>query len=199
MSYNSTTDFLALVREAGGEASIARIPGLDYILAAMARAGMFRLHTGQDEPTTNQEETVWLRPASPSWTAEGSVLLWDGDAFVNATPELWAAVLIPTSPVFQSVTTNSANVGVSTSLLAIERATPAGTVLFLPSVVDRLAQPLQIVDWSSDVVEHAITLRPRAGQTIMRNATFSLYSTAAQLAGIGLMPSTDLNGWVIAP
>lgn len=200
MPYSPVTDFLALVRNAGGQASIAEMPGLDYVVAAMARAGLFTLYVGQTAPTSNQSTTAWLRPASPSWTAEGTVWLWNGTTYAPATPLLWNALLDQEAvSAFQSVTTGSGIVAAGTALLAVQRAAPAVTLLSLPSVASRFGGSLQIVDWSTAVANHQVILVPAVGETIMQQAAFELLSTAYQLAGVTLYPSIDLSGWVIAP
>ena len=94
MSYTPSTDFLALLRSTAGGMRTAQMPGLDYVIAAMARAGMFSLSIGQTPPTSNQDETVWLKPALQSWTAEGAVFLWNA-ATLEYEPghhHLWAAL-----------------------------------------------------------------------------------------------------------
>lgn len=202
MSYNPTTDFLGIVRTAYGVTSLGKLPGLDFVIAAMARAGMIRLYTGQMAPTVNQDSTVWLRTSSPSWVAEGAVFLWNAatQAFEAATPELWAAILQPANlMVFQSATVNTTLIAPETSLLAVQRAAPVTTTLLLGPVIQRAGKPLQIVDWSTGVAAHEITLLPAGAETIMQRANFKLYSTADQLQGLTLYPSIDLDGWVIAP
>lgn len=202
MSYAPTIDFLALLRQTAGGVRDARMPGLDYILAALARAGMFQLWTGQTAPTVNQSTTAWLLPSLPSWVAEGTVLLWNvlTNAYEPATPALWNALLLGNSGyVFQSVAAGAGAVAAPTSMLAIQRAAPAATALTLPSIASRGGRALQIVDFSTGVVNHVITVNPAAGATIMQLGAWALLSTADQLAGITLYPSSDLNAWVIAP
>lgn len=96
MSYDPTTDFLGLLRRSGGEVETARAPGLDIVLAALARAGLFKLSVGQVAPITNQATTVWLRPAQPSWTAEGTLWLWNVSTsqYELATPPLFSQLLV---------------------------------------------------------------------------------------------------------
>ena len=201
MSYTPTTDFLALIRQASGGAKLAEMPGLDYVLAAMERAGIINLYVGQSAPIVNQPTTVWLQPAQPSWTAEGVVFLWNAStaAYETATSALWAALLSGASSVFQAVTGNSAIVGPLTTLVAIQRAAPTATTLTLPPIASRFGKRLQITDWSTGIVGHTITLLPSNGSTIMQRASWVLISTADQLSGVDLLPSADLNGWVIAP
>lgn len=201
--YNPITDFLGLVRRVGSSASIASMPGLDFVVSALARAGMFTLWTGQNAPTVNFTTTVWLKPSSPSWVAEGVVYLYNAISaeYEIATPELWDALLSAafSSYSFQSVTGAAGVVSNDTSLLAIQRTAPAATVLQLPSVTNRGGKGLQVVDWSTGIVEHAVIIMPAVGATIMRAASWTLFSTPDQLTGVTLYPSTDLNGWVIAP
>lgn len=204
MSYTPTTDFLALLRQTSGGMRFARTPGLDYLIAGLARAGMFLLWTGAAAPTVNKAITVWLQPAQPSWTAEGAIFLYNtvSEEFEPATPTLWTALFTATAPaptVFQSVIVGAGVVANLTTLLAVLRINPVTTVLTLPSVFTK-SQPLQIVDWSSAVINHEITLEPATGdETIMQLGSFRLLSTADQLAGVTLYPSINLSGWVIAP
>lgn len=204
MSYNPLTDFLALLRLGTGGASVERMPGMDFMLAAMSRAGMFQLATGQDAPAVNQPTTVWLKTALPSWTAEGVVYLWNSDteAYELATMDLWSQLLArATAAVFQSVNAAAANVNADTTLVAIERANPALTVLTLPRLSTRRNQALRVVDWSNPVVQqHNIRVVPfEVGVTIMRRTEFNLWSTPDQLAGATFYPSKDLNAWIITP
>lgn len=95
MSYDPSTDFFALLRQTPGGVRTARVPGLDVAISALARAGFITLFVGQSPPTTNPTTTVWLKPAVPSWTAEGVVFLWDPElsAFAPATPFLWSELI----------------------------------------------------------------------------------------------------------
>lgn len=201
MTYSPLTDFIGLIRNTGGSASVARMPGLDYVVAAMARAGLFRLWTGQSPPTANQATTVWLQPSTPSWVAEGNVFLWDAFAgsYASATPALWDALLTGFDDVLQSVTVAAASVNNATSTLVIQRAGPAATTLTLPNLATRNNRDLVIVDWSTSVVNHVISLVPVAGATIMQRNPYALFSTAEQLQGVTLRPSRLLNAWIIAP
>lgn len=203
MSYDPTTDFLGLLRQLSSGVEQARMPGLDYVVSALARTGLFKLSVGQTPPSVNQPSTVWLKPSQPSWVAEGTVYLWDASAgaYALATSALWAALLTPAGYLFQSATAPSNVVGIGTSLVAVQRSAPTSTALVLPSVANQWAtgRPLKIADWSDTVTNHLITLTPVGGSTIMRQPSWSLLSTVDQLAGITLHASPDLNGWVIAP
>jgi hypothetical protein len=99
MVYNPATDFLGLWRLSGGDVSKMEMPGLDYMLAAFARAGIINLSVSATEPVVNQSITAWLQPAVPSWTAEGGFFLWDAvtSAYLAATPELFLRFLQATA------------------------------------------------------------------------------------------------------
>lgn len=208
MAYNPVTDFLALLRQTSGGVRTERMPGLDYVVAALVRAGLFQVSVGQTAPTANQTTTAWLRPSLPSWVAEGTVFLWNAltTEYEPATPALWSALLGVGSGSgggsaykFQSAAAASNIIVAGTSLLAIQRAAPGATGLTLPTVAAQAGKPIQIVDWSTGVANHVVTIGPVGGATIMQAASFKLLSTAVQLGGVTLYPSPDLNGWVIAP
>lgn len=205
MSYNPITDFLALLRTTAGGVRSERMPGLDFVVSALARAGMITLYVGQTEPVANQATTAWFVPASPSWVAEGVLFLWNVDAgeYQVATPALWTAFFsfIISGYSFQSAPDAVNNVLVGTSLLAIERVAPAATSIILPSLGAQRLQTgaLKIADYSTGVVNHTITVSTADGSTIMQRASLLLYSTADQLAGVELEPCPELNSWIIAP
>jgi hypothetical protein len=206
MSYNPTTDFLALLRNMGSGVRTEQMPGLDYVVAALQRAGLLtNLVIGQTAPSSNQAATPWFQPAIPSWTGEGVLWLWNAAAstYQVATSALWVAFLFQSTSgyVFQNIATNSAAVLAGTTLAAVQRAAPAATAITLPTLANQFAfaRKLQIVDFSTGVVNHTITLTTPDGATIMQQASWQLLSTAVQLAGVMLQPSPDLNSWVIAP
>jgi hypothetical protein len=208
MGYTPTTDFLALLRNTGGGVRTEQMPGLDWVVAALARAGFITLSVSATAPTSNQAATAWFQPASPSWTAEGVLFLWNAttSTYQPATPALWSAYFLPviSGYTFQSVNAANASITAGVTLAAVQRAAPAATALILPTLAAQFAsgKKLQIVDFSTTVVNHVITLTvPElvAPPTIMGQASQQLLSTAAQLAGIMLQPSPDLNAWVIAP
>ena len=97
------------------------------------------------------------------------------------------------------ITTASASVASGTAAIAIQRTAPTATDLTLPAVASRSGVPLHIVDWSSSVVDHTITLTPAGTEKIMQAATWKLFSNPASLGSLTLYPSVTLNGWYIAP
>lgn len=202
MSYNPVTDFLALARLASGAVSFGKMPGMDFVVSAMARAGLFKLYVGQSAPLADQATTVWLKPSVPAWVAEGTVWLWNADTadYELATPALWAQILNPAGGArFQFSQSPAVVISNSTTLFAVGRNNPAATAVQLPSVYNRGGKALQIVDWSTHVAAHQIALTPVNGETVMQRNVFNLVSTADQLSGVTIYPSTDLVGWVVAP
>lgn len=96
MAYHPLTDFIALTRRGPDGVVFERMPGLDYVVAALGRAGLSAIWVGQTAPTANESVTVWVRPANPSWTTEGTVLLWNATslAYEPATPALWSELFV---------------------------------------------------------------------------------------------------------
>lgn len=199
MAYNPATDFLGLLRSTSGGVRTARMPGLDFVLEAMIRAGLLSVSVGQVQPQTNQANIAWFQPAIPSWNGEGTLFLWNGSSYQVATPALWQLFLgaagTGTKP-FQSVATPSAVILSGTGLVAVQRAAPTATALILPNLAGQV-RPLRIVDFSTAVTSHAITLTTPDGATIMQQSAWVLNSNAAQLAVATLFPSPDLNSWVL--
>lgn len=97
------------------------------------------------------------------------------------------------------VTTSSATIAAGTMAVAVQRSAPSTTTLTLPAVADQDGVPLKIADYSTSVTDHQITLTPASGEEIMGLSSWVLYSTAASLAGVTLIPSTTLGGYYIAP
>lgn len=202
MAYAPTTDFLALLRQTSGGIRTESMPGLDYVVAALARAGMFQLSVGQTPPTVNQPITAWLKPSVPSWVAEGMLFLWSAadNQYETATPALWDALLIGVSGfAFQSAPSPANIINAGTSMLAVQRAAPAVTSLTLPPLLLQGTKPIQIVDWSTAVANHVINIGTSDTSSIMKLPAWQLLSNAAQLAGVTLYPVSQLNGWIIAP
>jgi hypothetical protein len=205
MSYNPVTDFLSLVRMSASGAREGEMPGLDYTVLALSRAGLIALVVGPNAPTSNQSSTAWFKPAQPSWSAEGQLFLWNAGVGVYqpATPALWAALFAPAVAgyVFQEITGAGGIVQAGTSLCAVVRSAPSNTTVTLPTIAAQQAsgRKLQIFDFSTGVTLHDIQLVTPDGSTIMQRAQWDIVSTAVQLAGIQLQPCPDLNTWVIAP
>lgn len=169
MSYGATADFLALIRLTAGGARMERMPGLDYVVAAMSRAGMFNLSVGQTAPTESQPNTVWLKPSlGGSWTVESTVYLWDDSvsAYEPATPALWAAMfavgqLFPS--IVQEVTApGPVNVALNANIVRVNQLVSAPIQLILPLASVKTGGVL-IVDWKGDAGANNITVTTTGG------------------------------------
>lgn len=95
MPYNPSSDFVGLWSAISGNVQKAQMPGMDFVVQALARAGLLRLVTSATAPTTNQKTTAWFRPSSPSFASEGTLFLWDINLnmYVPATPELFHTMI----------------------------------------------------------------------------------------------------------
>lgn len=95
MTYNPATDFLALWRNIAGVVSKVEMPGLDYVVAALARTGLITVAVSATAPVANQSTTAWLQTAVPSNSAEGVLNLWNPvtGAYQPATAALFLDLL----------------------------------------------------------------------------------------------------------
>jgi|SRR5580765_1312398 hypothetical protein len=96
MAYNFATDFVGLWRAVTGGVEKGEIPGLDFVVAALARAGILSpLVVSGTPPIVNQDTTAWFRTATPDYAAEGALYLWDSvtTTYLPATPALFLAFL----------------------------------------------------------------------------------------------------------
>lgn len=95
MVFNPATDFLGLWRNIAGNVSKLEMPGLDYVVAALGRAGVITVTVSATAPVANQATTAWLKAAVPSYSAEGALFLWDKvtTAYLAATPALFLQLL----------------------------------------------------------------------------------------------------------
>jgi len=96
-----------------------------------------------------------------------------------------------------TVVTADGAISALTPAVVVQKASPTATALSLPSVVLQNGIPLTIVDWSTGVTAHTITLTPAGAETIMQAPNFTVYSNSAQLGSVTLYPSTTLNGWYV--
>lgn len=95
MTYDPSNDFFALLRQASGGQRFVRSPGMDVVLLALSRAGLFNMEVSATAPTADQASTAWFKPADPSYASEGALYLWNaGDAeYQPATAALFLALL----------------------------------------------------------------------------------------------------------
>ncbi len=118
MAYNYLTDFVGLWRSVTGGVEKAEMPGLDFVVAALGRAGLINLVISGSPPVVNQDTTAWFKPSvsPPDYAAEGVLYLWNGAAYVPATPELFITMLI-----------NSMTVGTFLTIYAVT-GVPSNTI-----------------------------------------------------------------------
>lgn len=170
MSYSATTDFLALLRQTSGGVRTERMPGLDYVVLALARAGIITLSVSQTAPATNQSTTAWFKPAVPSWNAEGALYLWNvvTAQYELATPALWSAFLFVTSSnIVQDVAVaGPAVIAANTTIL---RVMNVGAPVALTMPLSTIKQGAVLVsDWANLAGTNNITIT-RSGADVFPN------------------------------
>lgn len=192
MSYIPTTDFIALLRQTGGGLRMERMPGLDYVVAALARASLFYVWTGLTPPVTNQLRTVWFRPYVPSYAAEGSVWLWSvQDAeYQPATPELWSDVLVPPQPtppeiVQDIVDPGPANVLTDATVVRVNQTIGAPITVVMPLASTKVGGVL-ISDWKGDAGVNNITVTLSGADELPGG--FTSWVIAADIGSLYLRP-----------
>lgn len=136
------------------------MPGLDYVVEALARAGMIALSVSQTAPTVNQAATAWFMPAIPSFSAEGTLFLFNValGAYQPATPALWAAFFSAgASGVVQDVTTaGPVTVQTNASVVRVQNVGAAVALIMPPSV--NMADDVLITDWANHAGANNITI-----------------------------------------
>lgn len=177
MSYTPTTDFLALLRQTGAGVRSERMPGLDYVVSALARAGLITLFAGAAAPIANQSTTVWFRPSVPSWTTEGTVFLWNAaiGAYAPATPVLWSYLFLALSQggvTVQDVTTvGPVTILAGASVVRVQNvAAPVALVVPLSATKQG---PVLISDWANLAGTNNITIS-RSGADVFPNGATTL-------------------------
>lgn len=140
-----------------------------------------------------------LDPTPFSSAANTIVAVWDA---VSQSWKQTTVLALQTSAAVGEpvvVTASSAAIAAGTGAVAVNRSAPSATALSLPTVAAQAGLPLRIFDWSTSVTDHTITLTPSGSEKIMRQSTWPIYSNAASLGGVMLIPSNTLGGWYIAP
>lgn len=174
MSYATATDLLALIRQTSGGQRVARMPGLDYIVVALARAGFFQIFVGQSAPVANQATTLWFQPNINSWLIEGTVWLWNATAaqYQPATPSLWSALLFssPAAAIVQDVTT-AGPVTVETIANVVRVQNVGAPVTLLMPLSTTVLNPVLISDWANHAGTNNILITLSGSDTFPLNAT----------------------------
>ncbi len=176
MSYDPLTDFMALLRSTNGGLRFERMPGLDYTVYALARAGMITLAVSAVAPTVNQAATAWFRPATPSWAAEGTLFLWNADAanYEPATPALWSALFTAflLAPVTQDITEpGPANVSAAANVVRVNQTVDALITLIVPLSSAKIGSVL-ISDWKGNAGTYRIRVQLSGADVFPGGFTF---------------------------
>lgn len=170
MSYAPTTDFLALLRQTSGGVRTERMPGLDYVVAALARTGMIALAVGQTAPIVNQSTTAWFKSAIPSWSAEGALYLWNATTiqYELATPALWSSFFTATfAEIVQDViTVGPVNVQANATVVRVQNV-GAPVALVMPLAASKQG-PVLVSDWANLAGTNNITIS-RSGADVFPN------------------------------
>lgn len=203
MPYSPTADFLGLMRQQVDGVSLERMPGLDYVVAALARAGLIKVFIGQSAPMTNRPVTAWFKPALPSWTAEGTLFLWDANAgaYALATPLLWTSLLLAVAhlpPAPSTIVTHAMSPYTplsSDTYLSVDATGGAVEISLLQSVAQ--TSELSIKDDTGSAPVHSITVRPHSGETVDNYTNLAPLILVSAYDGVRLRPR--INGYSIAP
>lgn len=197
MAYSPTTDFLALLRQTSGGVRTERMPGLDYIVAALARTGMITLSIGQTAPAASQAAVAWFKPAVPSWAAEGTMFLWNPatTAYEPATPALWAAFFaLSSSGVLQDVAVAGPTaIGTNTTILRVLNV-GAAVALTLPLASTKQGGVL-VSDWANLAGTNNITIT-RSGADVLPNGATS-WTIAGDGGSLFFRPLPGGGGYVL--
>ncbi len=168
MSYDPNNDFLALLRQMNGGVRTERMPGLDYVVAALARAGLIMRAGSQTAPTVNTVRTVWFKPSVPSYTYEGVIFLWNAsnNEYELATPALWAALFVVSNAtnIVQDITTiGPVAVQINAGVVRVQNV-GAPVSLVMPLSANMLTSVL-ISDWANHAGANPITISLSGGET----------------------------------
>lgn len=188
MSYAPITDFLALLRLTSGGVRTERMPGLDYIVAALARAGLINLSVGATAPTSLQATTAWFKPAVPSSSAEGILFLWNAATlqYEPASPTLWAFIFAATAAsVVQDVTTvGPVTVQANANVVRVQNV-GAPVALTMP-LSQNMTGAILISDWANHAGTNNITISLSGGQVFPNGA--ATWTLAGDGASVRLYP-----------
>lgn len=161
MAYQPVTDFLALLRQTATGVRSERMPGLDFVILAMFRMGFMQLWVSPTAPTVNLTTTVWLKPASPSYVAEGQVYIYNTltAVYEAATPALWSTFiaspfigLIPAPATATPLMDGAAAIGVSVKYAREDHVHPTDASLAplnSPVLIGNPTAPTQSIGDSS--------------------------------------------------
>jgi len=202
MSFNPATDFVAMFRNLGGSVAKERMPSLDFVVAALGRAGLITVTTSATAPVASQNVTAWFKPANPSYTGEGVLYLWNP---ANADYEPASAALL-----WQLLLAASNSLG--TSWYIVAGGPPANTVgnngdfsirsdfpggLYGPKVAGAWpASPLPGSTYAVDSAALDVTFGSTPGAMIYRGASQWQALEASTVNTILAVTAGPVPGWV---
>ena len=174
MPYNPSSDLVGLWRAISGGVEKAEMPGLDFVVAAMSRAGLMRTVTSQTAPTVNQSTTAWFKPAAQSFASEGTLFLWDPslNMYVPATPEL-----------FHGGSSGGGGDGGGTDMVIISGTAPSN-----PSAGTEWWNGTVLQVWDGGMWK---TIGPGGGAVTTTTMTFQIVQAST--------PAFTAASWVVAP
>lgn len=171
MSYAPTNDFLSLLRQTPGGVRSVRMPGLDFVVDALARAGLVTLVVGASPPTANQALTAWFKPATSSWASEGILFLWNPvtQEYETATPALWSALVAPVTVLQDVNTVGPVNVQTNATIVRVLNV-GAPVTLVMPLSTAKVGSVL-ICDWANLAGTNAIQINLSGGDVFPNGVT----------------------------
>lgn len=198
MSYTPSTDFLSLFRRTSGGVRSLSVPGLDWLVSAFARAGLFQLAVSDTPPTSDQSTTAWFRTASSSWASEGALFLWDADIgdYAPATTMLWAELLSATNTAtnIQIITTaGPIDINRTADIVLVNQTIGAPITLVMPLASTKVGGVL-ISDWKGDASLNAISIVRSGADVFPGGAT--TWGINADTASVFFRPVPGL-GYVV--
>lgn len=172
MAYNPATDFLALSRQVSAGVRAERIPGLDYVVAALARVGLITLAVSQIAPTVSQATTAWFKPATPSTIAEGALFLWNPvtGEYEPATPDLWALLFVSPDNVVQDVIAAGPTT-VQTNANVVRVQNVGGPVALVMPLSANMENPVLVSDWANHAGANNIVITVSGADVFPNGAT----------------------------
>lgn len=95
------------------------------------------------------------------------------------------------------ITGASYDLGSTETFLTIRRTTPTLTTINLPALASRTGLECAFVDWSTISSDHEIKFVPYSGETVMKDANYSVWSNSSSRARGFIYPAPDLSSWVV--
>lgn len=96
------------------------------------------------------------------------------------------------------ITGSTYTLGGTETFLTIRRVSPTLTTITLPALATRAGLSCAFVDWSTGMTsDHEIKWVPNGSETVMKDATYSVWSNSSGRARGWIYPSADLSSWIV--